>query len=395
MNESETNGAPNPAPPPSQILPAASGTAIQGGLQDRDFTGGNIASAPEHPRTSVGDVKVDERIDRLVASWLGDGARNDLVAELVMNALKVGRENTAVADLKLINRALREMRRANKIFEAYRHVRKVSVFGSARTKPDEPAYLAALEFARRMAAQGYMVITGGGDGIMGAAQHGAGRENGFGLNIQLPFEQSANATITDDPKLLTFKYFFTRKLSFVKEADAFASFAGGFGTIDETFEALTLIQTGKATVMPIVLIDAPGGDYWRQVLYFCEKQLLGRRLISEDDLRLFKVTSDLDEAVREITGFYKVFHSYRYVGKKTSVRLKWRLTATAVAALNDRFSDLFKGTLEQRSALPEEANEEGILHLPRLTGTFTNRSFGRLRQFIDAINAAELVKVKT
>ena len=153
MKDPTTNGAPNPAPSPSQILPAASDTAVQGGLQDRDFTGGNITSAPEHPRNSVCVVKVDERIDRLVSSWLGENGRNDLVAELVMNALKVGRENTAVADLKLINRALREMRRANKIFEAYRHVRKVSVFGSARTKPDEPAYVAAVEFARRMAAR--------------------------------------------------------------------------------------------------------------------------------------------------------------------------------------------------------------------------------------------------
>ena len=383
MNDQDTNGAAKPAP------------AEPDGMQDRDFTGGNIASIPDHERTSVGDVSVDARIGRLVDSWLGENPRSDLVSELVMNALKVGRDNTAVADLKLINRALREMRRANKIFESYRHVRKVSVFGSARTRPEEPAYGAASEFARRMAAQGYMIITGGGDGIMAAAQHGAGRESGFGLNIQLPFEQSANATIHGDPKLLSFKYFFTRKLSFVKEADAFAAFAGGFGTIDETFEALTLIQTGKATVMPIVLIDALGGDYWQQVLYFCEKQLLARRLISEDDLRLFKVTSDLDEAVREITRFYKTFHSYRYVGKKLAIRLKWRLTPGAVAGLNDTFADLFKGTLEQRSALPEEANEEGILHLPRLVGAFSNRSFGRLRQFIDAINAAELVKVKT
>ncbi|MBX7208607.1 MAG: TIGR00730 family Rossman fold protein [Verrucomicrobiaceae bacterium] len=364
-------------------------------MQDRDFTGGNIASIPAHERTSVGDISTDQTIRRMVDDWLGDSERSDLVSELVGTALKTGRDNTAVADLKLMNRALREMRRANKIFESYRHVRKVSVFGSARTRPDEPAYATAVEFARRMAAAGYMVITGGGDGIMGAAQHGAGRENGFGLNIQLPFEQSANATITGDPKLLSFKYFFTRKLSFVKEADAFASFAGGFGTIDETFEALTLIQTGKATVMPIVLIDAPGGDYWQQVLYFCETQLLARRLISQEDLQLFKVTSNLDDAVREITGFYKVFHSYRYVGKKLAVRLKWRLTPAAVATLNEKFSDLFRGTLEQRSALPEETNEEGILHLPRLTGVMTKKSFGRLRHFIDAINTAELVKVKT
>lgn len=373
---------------PGPLLPA------QREMQDRDFTGGNIASIPEKQLTSSGDRSVDHAIRDLVDFWLGDNSHSELVAELVTTALKAGRDNTAVADLKLMNRSLREMRRANRIFETYRHVRKISVFGSARTRPEEPTYVAAVDFARRMTAQGFMVITGGGDGIMGAAQHGAGRENGFGLNIQLPFEQSTNETISGDSKLLSFKYFFTRKLSFVKEADAFAAFPGGFGTIDETFEALTLIQTGKATVMPIVLIDVPGSNYWQEVLYFCDKQLLGRGLISPEDLHLFKVTSDLDEAVREVTGFYKVFHSYRYVGRKLAIRLKWRLAPQALPALNEAFADLFGGSIEQRSALPEEANEEGILHLPRLVGVFSNRSFGRLRQFINAVNSAELVKVK-
>ncbi len=384
MTNPITNGASDPTPPPH---------AAQLAMQDRDFTGG-IASMPPSVRPTSGNLSIDRSIRDLVDGWLGGNAHSDHVAELVTTALKVGRDNSAVADLKLMSRTLREMRRANRVFESYRHVRKISIFGSARTKPDEPAYIAAVDFARRMAAAGYMAITGGGDGIMGAAQHGAGRENGFGLNIQLPFEQGSNQTITGDAKLLSFKYFFTRKLSFVKEADAFASFPGGFGTIDETFEALTLIQTGKATIMPIVLIDAPGGDYWERVLYFCRENLLARRLISEDDLRLFKVTNDLDEAVREITGFYKVFHSYRYVGKKISVRLKWRITTAALAKLNEGYADIFSGTLEQRSALPEEANEDGILHLPRLVAVFANKSFGRLRQFIDAINTAELVKVK-
>ena len=384
MNEENQNGNKlSETPPLARCEP-----------QERDFTGGNIASIPEHYRSSLGDASVDKTLGDLVDFWLGDTPRSDLVAELVTAAFKAGRDNTAVADLKLMSRALREMRRANKVFENYRHVRKVSVFGSARTRPDDPAFKAAVDFGKRMAAQGYMVITGGGDGIMGAAQLGAGREHGFGLNIQLPFEQAANQTIHGDPKLLTFKYFFTRKLSFVKEADAFASFAGGFGTIDETFEALTLIQTGKATVMPIVLIDAPGSDYWQQVRLFFERQLLARGLVSPEDLDLFQVTNDLDEAVAEITGFYKVFHSYRYVGKKICIRLKWRLAAAAVEKLNREFSDLFIGAIEQRSALPEEANEEGLLHLPRLVGTFAHRSFGRLRLLIDAINRSELVKVK-
>lgn len=363
-------------------------------MQDRDFTGGNISSVPEHQRTSLGDSAVDGMIRDLVDFWLEDHAQADLIAELVTTALKAGRDTSSAGDLKLMNRSLREMRRANRTFQEWRHVRKVSVFGSARTAPDDAAYLAAVEFGRRMASQGYMVITGAGEGIMGAAQHGAGRENGFGLNIQLPFEQSANVTIHGDPKLASFKYFFTRKLAFVKEADAFVSFPGGFGTLDETFEALTLIQTGKATVMPVILVDVPGGRYWSTLLDFVNEQLLERGMISPEDLRLFLVTTDIDAAVKEITGFYRVFHSYRYVGRKLSIRLKWRLTGNAVAELNAEFADIFAGSLAQCNALPEEANEEGLLHLPRLVGDFNKRSFGRLRQFIDAINLAETLKVK-
>jgi hypothetical protein len=362
-------------------------------MQDRDFTGGNIVTA-EATRATLGDVSLDHTVSDLVDFWLGDNRRSDLVAELVTTAMKAGKDNTSVADLKLMNRSLREMRRANKVFEEFRHVRKISVFGSARTRPDEAVYQMAVEFSRRMTAAGFMVITGAGDGIMGAAQLGAGRENSFGLNIQLPFEQGANATIKGDPKLMSFKYFFTRKLSFVKESDAFAAFPGGFGTIDETFEALTLIQTGKATIMPIVLLDIPGGDYWQSVAQFFEKQLLARKLISPEDEHLYHITGDLDEAVREVTTFYRVFHSYRYVGKKISVRLKARLTVQAVEDLNHAFADLFIGTLEQRGHLPEEVNEEGILHLPRLVGDFTKKSFGRLRQFIDALNASAIVKAK-
>jgi uncharacterized protein (TIGR00730 family) len=361
-------------------------------MQDRDFTGGNIAA--EATRATLGDVSMDRTVSDLVDFWLGDNRRSDLVAELVTTAMKAGKDNTSVADLKLMNRSLREMRRANKVFEEFRHLRKISVFGSARTRAEEPVYQMAVEFSKRMTAAGFMVITGAGDGIMGAAQLGAGRENSFGLNIQLPFEQGANATIKGDPKLMSFKYFFTRKLSFVKESDAFAAFPGGFGTIDETFEALTLIQTGKATIMPIVLLDIPGGDYWQSVAQFFEKQLLARKLISPEDAHLYHITSDLDEAVREVTTFYRVFHSYRYVGKKISVRLKARLTTQAVDDLNSAFADLFNRTLEQRGHLPEEVNEEGILHLPRLVGDFTRRSFGRLRQFIDALNAAQIVKAK-
>jgi uncharacterized protein (TIGR00730 family) len=287
------------------------------------------------------------------------------------------------------------MRYANKVFLPYRHVRKVSVFGSARTRPDVVAYLAAEKFARRMVQEGYMVITGAGDGIMGAAQLGAGREKGFGLNIKLPFEQKSNDTILGDEKLMTFNYFFTRKLSFVKEADAFAMFPGGFGTMDEMFEGLTLIQTGKANILPVVLIDEPGGAYWQTFLAFLKEHLLSHQLISPNDLSLLRVTDDVEEAVREITTFYKIFHSYRLVREKVVFRLKRKVTPAAVEALTREFADLLKeGKFEQTVALSEETNEEGIFHLPRLVANLKRGDYGRWRQLIDRINASELVPAK-
>jgi uncharacterized protein (TIGR00730 family) len=248
-----------------------------------------------------------------------------------------------------------------------------------------------------MVQEGFMVITGAGDGIMGAAQHGAGRERGFGLNIKLPFEQKSNDTILGDEKLMTFNYFFTRKLSFVKEADAFAMFPGGFGTMDEMFEGLTLVQTGKANILPIVLIDEPGGAYWQNFLSFLKDHLLSHQLISPNDLSLLRVTDDVDEAVREITTFYSIFHSYRMVRELVVFRLKRKLTAQAVKTLNHEFADLLMedgGRFEQTVALSEETNEEGIFHLPRLVANLRRGDYGRWRQLIDRINTSELVPAK-
>jgi uncharacterized protein (TIGR00730 family) len=240
-----------------------------------------------------------------------------------------------------------------------------------------------------------MVITGAGDGIMGAAQHGAGREKSFGLNIKLPFEQKSNDTIVGDEKLMTFNYFFTRKLSFVKEADAFAMFPGGFGTMDELFESITLIQTGKANILPVVLVDVPGGGYWQTFLEFLKNHLLHHTLISPNDLSLLRVTDDVEEAVREITTFYRVFHSYRHVRERVVFRLKRKLTAAAVQTLGAEFKDLLKeGGFEQTVALTEETNEEGIAHLPRLIANLKRGDYGRWRQLIDRINTSELVPAK-
>jgi uncharacterized protein (TIGR00730 family) len=362
---------------------------------DKDFTAGGIFALAEKPRGTTGDKELDERLSALAAEYCPDPRSRDLVAGLLMTAIKIGRDQTGMGDLKMIHRSLREIRYANKVFHPWRHVRKISIFGSARTPSNNVEYEAATRFARRMSELGFMVITGAGEGIMAAAQHGAGREHSFGLNIKLPFEQQANEAIVGDNKLITFNYFFTRKLSFVKEADAFAMFPGGFGTLDEMFEAVTLIQTGKANILPIVLIDAPGGKYWSTFLAFLREHLFEHNLISVADLSLLHATDDVEDAVQHIMQFYKVFHSYRYVKDKTVFRLKRRLTNGALEKLNHDSKDLIRnGQMEQVTALPEESNEEGIIHLPRLVGQLGRREYGRMRQLIDAINLSEVVPAK-
>ncbi|MFV1994643.1 MAG: TIGR00730 family Rossman fold protein [Verrucomicrobiales bacterium] len=357
-------------------------------FKDRDFTGGGIYALPHH-HGSTGDEEFDRRIAGLVEDW-GCGSFNELVEELIITVLKIGKDDIGVGEIKLMSRTLKEMRAANRVFWDYGDHRKVVVYGSARTAADKPEAQAAQQFSRRMAKHGFMTITGAGDGIMGAAQKGAGRENSFGLNIKLPFEQDANETIIGDDKLLTFNYFFTRKLTFVKEADAIALFPGGFGTMDECFEALTLMQTGKALIYPVVMVDAPGGSYWKTFLQFLREHLCRLELISEEDLEFIRVTDSVDEAVEEILNFYKLFHSYRSVGKQLVIRIRNRLTESALAKLNDEFSDLLaSGQFEQGESLPAEADEEAILELPRIICTPVRRSFGRFRLLIDAINASE------
>jgi uncharacterized protein (TIGR00730 family) len=363
--------------------------------QEKDFTAGGIFDLSERPRNTTGDTALDDRLKELAGHWVKEPRKRDLIAGMLMTSLKIGRDDAGMGDLKMLHRALREMRYANKVFQDYRHCRKVSIFGSARTQPGNPAYEAAELFGKRMVQEGYMVITGAGDGIMGGAQRGAGREKSFGLNIKLPFEQSANDTILGDEKLMTFNYFFTRKLSFVKEADAFALFPGGFGTMDELFEGLTLIQTGKANILPIVLVDVPGMEYWKTFLAFVESHLLAHGLISPLDLTLFRRVEDVEEGVQEILRFYRIFHSYRHVRDRVVFRLKRKLSAAAVKQLNEDFKDLIiEGSIEQGVALPEEANEEGIFHLPRLIAHFRRGDFGRWRQFIDAINSSAVILAK-
>jgi len=317
-----------------------------------------------------------------------DDLQRVLLKEILVGVLKLGETPLDTLDLKILNRTLKELRYAFRVFYRYRDRPKVSVFGSARTQPDDPNYELAYRFASQVVQRGYMVITGGADGIMKAAQQGAGRENSFGVNIMLPFEQGANTVIADDPKLITFKYFITRKLMFQKEANAIALFPGGFGTHDEGFEVLTLAQTGKSDPQPIVCLQAPGCDYWDRWHEFITGQLLSRRLINEEDLSLFKIFDSEEAAVKEIETFYRNYHSLRFVDRQLAMRIKHRLSDDQLTTINQEFSDLLvEGSFEQRGPLPEELDELALKDLPRLVFFFNRRSAGRLRQLIDRINA--------
>jgi uncharacterized protein (TIGR00730 family) len=311
-----------------------------------------------------------------------------MVAQIKETADKLIRDHASRGDVKLLATALRELRYAFKIFAPYRTRRKVTVFGSARLPQDHPACVQAREFGRRVAEAGWMVITGAAHGIMEAGHVGAGRENSIGVNILLPFEQEANAVIRGDSKLMHLKYFFTRKLLFLKESDAIALFEGGFGTQDEGFEVLTLLQTGKSQMFPIVLVEQPGGDYWVRWMEFVH-DLLRRGLISPNDLHLFKLTDNLDEAVAEVLDFYRVYHSMRYVRRDLVLRLQKPLSDELLERVRDEFKDILKaGTFEQSGPLPEEADEPDLAGLTRLRFCFDRHQLGRLRLLINLINQA-------
>ncbi len=310
-----------------------------------------------------------------------------LIEQLKETADKLVRDRANRGDVKLLSTALKELRYAFKVFAPYRQRRKVTVFGSARLPAEHPAFQQAVAFGRRMAEAGYMVITGAASGIMEAGHVGAGRENSIGVNILLPFEQDANAIIAGDMKLMHLKYFFTRKLLFVKESDACALFPGGFGTQDEGFEVLTLIQTGKSHIFPIVMVDEPGGDYWSLWRDYIDRALLQRQLISPADMALFKITDSAEEAVNEILGFYRVYHSMRYVHGDLVLRLQKTLAPELLERIRHDFADIVEsGTFELTGALPAEANDPHLAALPRLRFRFDRRNLGRLRMLIDVIN---------
>jgi hypothetical protein len=333
------------------------------------------------------DAELTRRIEDLIA-YKGGGANADLVADIIRNALRLLREVEHRGDVRVIQTAVRELRYAFRLFAPYAGQRKVTIFGSARLKPNRKEYHQAVEFGRKIAAAGFMVITGAGPGIMQAGHEGAGLDKSFGANIRLPWEQNVNPIIQNDRKLITFKYFFTRKLTFVRHSDALVLFPGGFGTLDEGYEALTLMQTGKSQLMPLVLVDKPGGTYWKTWDQNVREHLLRNRLISEEDLSLYQITDSADEAVRCITRFYRNYHSTRYVGDRLVIRLLHPPNPSALKALNEDFADIICGDPIQAVApTAAEREDHDHLDLPRVAFGFNRRDFGRLRQMIDVLNS--------
>jgi uncharacterized protein (TIGR00730 family) len=333
------------------------------------------------------DPAVNEEILQFVAKWNVPKFPEDF-AEMIASLYKLSRQDPTSSDRVLFKRSLAELRYAQGVFAPYRGVKKICIFGSARIRPPSKVYSGATEFARLMTEAGYMTITGAGDGIMGAAQQGAGAEKSFGLNIMLPFEQHPNEVIRNDPKLVTFRYFFTRKLTFLREASAVAVFPGGFGTLDEGMEVITLMQTGKARLIPVVLIDEPRGTFWKNFLHYVSEHLMADKLISPEDFNLFKLTTSVEEARDEILRFYRNFHSYRFVGPYLVIRLQRALSEEKLAHLRKEFLSILNPPNEifQGAALPQEADETDIAHLPRLCLTFNRIHFGYLRLLIDRLN---------
>lgn len=339
-------------------------------------------------RYSTGDPDLDKRLEELVEEVGGELQEPDarLAFELLVTAARLAREPLSRLDRKLLNASLKEMRYAFGVFARYRDRKKVSVFGSARTPPGDPDYTLALEFGRRIAAEGWMVVTGAGPGIMSAGNEGAGQESSFGVNIVLPFEAQPNTFIARDPKLINFKYFFTRKLMFMKEADAFVLFPGGFGTLDELFELLTLSQTGKSDLHPIVMLESEGRGYWRAIDQQLRDLLARGGFIGYEDLDLYHLAGSVEEAVDHILRFYRVYHSQRYVGEHLVLRLNVPLDDGRIADLNTEFAGILRGPIERTEASAAERQDEDVPDLPRLRVPFDRVHFAGLRRLIDALN---------
>jgi uncharacterized protein (TIGR00730 family) len=334
----------------------------------------------------IGDKAIDGLIDELTKRS-GALGTEDLLREILTTAVKLGMESDDKGDLKLVNNALKELRYSFKVFSPYRNVKKVIIFGSARSAQTSSEYKMSEEFARKLTEKDYMIVTGGGPGVMEAGNKGSKAGKEFALNIRLPFEQKTNPYILEKDKIIYFKYFFTRKLIFVKETDATALFPGGFGTLDEGFEMLTLVQTGKSKPRPIVLMEPEGSTYWAQWMDFANEQLVGKGYIKKEDLGLFCIVKTVDEGVKYIEDFYKVYHSIRYISGLTVIRLNRDISGDTLKLINERFKDILAdGEIKISPPTEKEVQEEEFLSLPRLVMNFNMRDYGRLCEMIRFIN---------
>ena len=343
------------------------------------------ARSARPPRHHSGDPDLDRRLDELLDA-AGATEDRDQLFEILVSAVRLAGDDSDRLDLKITNSALKEMRRAFRMFAPWRQVPKVTIFGSARTLPHDPLYSQTRDLAAALASAGWMIVTGAGPGIMAAGTEGAGREHSLGVNIRLPFE-GPSAFVGDDRKLVVMKYFFTRKLMLMKESAGFVVMPGGFGTLDETFELLTLLQTGKAAPAPIVLLDIVGGGYWRAWEHFIATDVVGRGLAGRDDLVLCRITDDVGTAVAEVLGFYRNYHSIRWVGDTMVMRLRSVPTPAEVDELNRDFADIcVRGAIELSDPRGPEVADDDHVDLPRLALDFDRASFGRLRAMIDALN---------
>lgn len=356
---------------------------------DPDAAGGEVVPPEAPAQRRVDDPDIARRLNELITDTGGDPTSFDgkLIRDLLITSLKLIPDELGTGELKLMTTALKELRYAYRVFGQYPEPQKVTIFGSARTPEGHPDYEACVEFSRRMAEMGWMIITGAGGGIMEAGHVGPGREASFGVAIRLPFETTANDVIAGDEKLIHFRYFFTRKLMFLSQAEAVVLFPGGFGTMDEAFETLTLVQTGKASMIPIVLMEGAGTSYWRQFDEFVRDKLLQRGLISEEDLSLYHIADSAQEATDHILKFYRNYHSSRYVRDDLIIRLRNRLCESDV----DRLTDEFRGVIKKGRIVqcgPYDV-EEDHLDLPRLAFTHTRHRFGLIRRLIDRINECD------
>jgi hypothetical protein len=347
---------------------------------------GNIAMNKRAKDYEIGDESVDSLI-RGLAAKIASPETEYSIREIITTAVKLGRETTDRGDLKLVNNALKELRYSFKVFSPHREVKKVVIFGSARSAKASAEYIMAEQFARTLTEKGYMIVTGGGPGVMEAGNKGAKGGKDFSLNIRLPYEQKPNPYINEKDKLINYKYFFTRKLIFIKETDATACFPGGFGTNDELFEMLTLIQTGKSRPRPVVLIEPEGSTYWATWRHFVHTEFIRNGYIDKEDHNLFRVVNTVDEAVRYIEEFYRVYHSIRYVEGLTVLRLNRAISEETLGRINKEFRDILTcGKICPAAASAKEVREKEFVDLPRLVMSFNMHNYGRLCEMIEVIN---------